>query len=532
MATSGLVRLLPRACGIPLTLALCAGCGEGEPPSGGDSSVAEVTLSVVNDTLLVQSFLQLVATPRDAEGDALTGRTVEWSSSAPELATVSSAGEVHARALGIITITATAEGKSATATLTLAPVITVLRRLPTSFAGDTTRLTATLADANGVELTGPPVEWTSSDGAVATVSAAGIVTALAAGSAVIRASVSGGAGEEMLVVLEPVTRPNRAIAYTSGEPGAQGVTFNRVRLLPTDGSPATPVTPADQEVRLYRWSPTGDRLLAIYVTRNEVGRFGLFTIDPDGSDERTVVVAGIWDANWSPDGQRMAYSTGEVVRIWTVRADGVDLRHLTSLPGHQFNPVWSPDSRRIAFLRSDDFVFGGELWVMDANGDNQEQIATPTGASEIAWSPDGKTIAFTSFREGESQGVWAVNADGTAPRPLSPNCSVEGTCSGPRGYADPSWSPDGSRLAIVSSIGGNSDIAIQVVDPAGNPMNAFDIGSVVSSLVDWSPDGTMLAYTAPQQGVGFPSIVISRPDGSGRVELTGNEFAGTATWQR
>ena len=58
-----------------------------------------------------------------------------------------------------------------------------------------------------------------------------------------------------------LSRLGDALAYTVQEQGAQGLTFTRLRLLPTDGAPPTPVTPADQEVRAYRWSPAGDRLL-------------------------------------------------------------------------------------------------------------------------------------------------------------------------------------------------------------------------------------------------------------------------------
>jgi uncharacterized protein YjdB len=83
------------------------------------ASVASVTVSPGSANLYVNQTVQLTATPRDSAGNALTGRTVTWSTSAAAIATVSGTGLVTAKAAGGATITATSEGKSGTATVTV-----------------------------------------------------------------------------------------------------------------------------------------------------------------------------------------------------------------------------------------------------------------------------------------------------------------------------------------------------------------------------------------------------------------------------
>jgi len=79
--------------------------------------VASITVAPTNDTLLVGETLQLAATLRDAGGNVLTGRTVNWSSVSPNVATVSSAGLVTGIADGVTTITGSSESASGTATI-------------------------------------------------------------------------------------------------------------------------------------------------------------------------------------------------------------------------------------------------------------------------------------------------------------------------------------------------------------------------------------------------------------------------------
>src|SRR5207253_5029840 len=84
--------------------------------------VASVEVTPATASVQAGQTVQLTATPRDAGGTPLSGRTVTWSSSTPAVATVSSRGLVSGVTPGSATITATSEGKSGTSTITVTPV--------------------------------------------------------------------------------------------------------------------------------------------------------------------------------------------------------------------------------------------------------------------------------------------------------------------------------------------------------------------------------------------------------------------------
>ena len=173
--------------------------------------VANVVLAPSAPTITVGQTTTLVATVTDASNNALTGRSVTWSSSATGVVTVSSTGLVTGVAAGTATITGTSEGKSGTATVTvtLVPIasVTVAPTTLSLVVGQTGPLTATVKDANGNVLTGRTVTWTSGNTGVATVSSSGVVTAVAAGSATITAASGGQQGTASVTVTNPAPAP-------------------------------------------------------------------------------------------------------------------------------------------------------------------------------------------------------------------------------------------------------------------------------------------------------------------------------------
>jgi len=169
--------------------------------------VATVTVSPTSATVSVGTTAQLTATPLDANGNALTGRTVTWTTGASGVATVDGTGLVTAVAGGATTITATSEGKSGTSAITVpVPVasVTVSPGSATVAVGATQQLSATPLDANGNPLSGRAVTWVSGNTAVATVSSSGLVTAVAAGSVTITATSEGKTGSSAITVPVPV----------------------------------------------------------------------------------------------------------------------------------------------------------------------------------------------------------------------------------------------------------------------------------------------------------------------------------------
>lgn len=183
-----------------------------------DANVATVAMSLSTFNLPQPQTLQLIATPQDAKGVALF-RPITWTSSVPTVATVSATGLVTSIGAGTTTITATSEGKTGTTSITVvppAPVATVTLSSTSGYLPTTVGvpLTAALRDANNGVLTDRTVTWSSSNNAIATVSATGVVTGVASGTVTITATSEGKTGSGTFTVLNGL-RSGTALTFTN-----------------------------------------------------------------------------------------------------------------------------------------------------------------------------------------------------------------------------------------------------------------------------------------------------------------------------
>src|SRR5207249_89042 len=173
--------------------------------------VASVTVSPASASVPAGQTAQLTATPKDVNGNPLSGRVVTWASSNTSVATVSSSGLVTGKVAGSATITATSEGQSGTSAITVVHVpvasVTVSPSSANVPAGSALQLTATPKDANGNALSGRTITWSSSNTAVVTVSSSGLVTGIVAGSATITATSEGQSGTAAITVTPPSAGP-------------------------------------------------------------------------------------------------------------------------------------------------------------------------------------------------------------------------------------------------------------------------------------------------------------------------------------
>ncbi len=184
--------------------------------------VATVTVSPASASVTAGQTVQLTATPKDANGNTLTGRTINWTSSNTSVATVSSSGLVSGVVAGSATITATAEGKSGTSAITVTAVtvpvatVTVSPASASVPAGQTAQLTATPKDASGNPLTGRTITWASSNTSVATVSSSGLVSGVTTGSATITATSETKSGTSAITVSTPLPPPTGTCLSQTG----------------------------------------------------------------------------------------------------------------------------------------------------------------------------------------------------------------------------------------------------------------------------------------------------------------------------
>jgi len=246
---------------------------------------------------------------------------------------------------------------------------------------------------------------------------------------------SGGSGpfnKDIFVVSSSGGRPRR-ITHTTGRfeddhgpawsPDGKFLAFDRqvddynsIFVAPVDGSRVKRLTPDYWWHPL--WSPDG-RIAYIGGRR----LYGLYLMNRDGSHKHLLAKANIFITGyegeqpvaWSPDGRLIAYLTQDA--LWVMRADGSHRRKLYSGLGFlplRTSPVWSPDSRSIAFTYKDGH--DPEIFVVGAAGGEAKNLTdNNTQDDSLSWSPNSAAIAYVCG--GASQtgptDICVINADGS-----------------------------------------------------------------------------------------------------------------------
>jgi hypothetical protein len=495
------------------------GCGDGSGGGGTEPArVARVEVDPATATLDVGGAVTLAAAVYDQNGARMTRTDVAWNTEAPGVATVGADGRVQAVGAGSARIVATVAGVQGATTLTVQLAVTQVRidrRYPSLFAGDTTLLAAAATRSDGSAAAGVAPAWTSSNTAVATVSATGIITAAAPGTATIRAAAGGAQDEVTVVVLARRTGVNREIAYlfANGGPGAVDV-----RMALPGESASTVLSDPERRASAFAWAPGGDAYVVGYTGWNNLPPVTEIRRVSGGAPVQVPV--SIQSPDWAPDGGSLVYAayTGATTDIYRLKADGTGEQRLTTLAGNEEYPQWSPDGRRIAFVRR---LGSGplELWVAAADGSGARQLATGAPAAlHPRWSPDGKYLAFHSC-----DNVWMMDSEGLAPaRPIRTEGPAGASCTlynatVTKGF--PAWSPDGSRLAFVRMASDNllGDRDVETVTLDATLASSVRIPPAVGlqpSWPAWSPNGSLLAYSARRTDEAA-GIGVARWEGAG-----------------
>jgi probable HAF family extracellular repeat protein len=169
--------------------------------------VDKIEVTPASKTLFVGKHFQLAASLKDADGNVLSGRSVNWTSTDNSVVSVDGTGALVAMAIGAADITAISEGKAASSHIIVIvpPVATVsISPNPVSLTlGNTAQLAATIKDGDGNVLSGRTVIWASASPGL-TVNSDGLVTAVAAGTYVLTATSEGVTGSATIIAADPV----------------------------------------------------------------------------------------------------------------------------------------------------------------------------------------------------------------------------------------------------------------------------------------------------------------------------------------
>jgi Tol biopolymer transport system component len=282
--------------------------------------------------------------------------------------------------------------------------------------------------------------------------------AYSGGGTVSSISPAGGSAADLHSGTQPAFSPDGTkIAFFEPGPADDFV----IEVANADGSGARGLG-RTAAPRPLAWSPDGTRLAFVAGTSEADARIAV--VRSDGTGVATVAddASLVGPPSWSPDGTRLAYTTRNAADIAVANADGSGARKLVDDQVQDAAPAWSPDGSQIAFFRAAPFAL--VLYLIHRDGSGLRQLGSTSGAvntspfvpgfAPAAWSPDGTRLAYTSivpfssYRYGTTykEDVYSLAADGSSDRRLTTSSALGS------GFSSV-WSPDGTRIAFVSSRG-------------------------------------------------------------------------------
>ncbi len=258
-----------------------------------------------------------------------------------------------------------------------------------------------------------------------------------------------------------------------------------------------------------------DTGLLTFVRSNQI-----YTATTTGGSVKQLTTSGKnYRPHWSPDGKRIAYlreAPAGVRNIWVMNANGSGKVQVTKV-GDATEPTWSPDGKWLAFGTK-----FGRLHKIRSTAPFGSPVAFPAGENEpfvaggLAWSPDGKRIALASDVFPASPDHYLLVYT-IATKDLVPIAQVGGSCCGEGYVKDPTWTND--SLSVAASYVNHE---IEEPPPAGAHIAVFGAsGSPTSTYPDitgdsdpdYSPTGTKVVFSH------WSRIYISAANGTSRKNI-------------
>ena len=283
------------------------------------------------------------------------------------------------------------------------------------------------------------------------------------------------------------------------------------------------------------WSPDGQKLA--YSTQGIAERPGnrtaagaeIWVLTLATGETRRLTDKDAMQPAWSPDGSRIAYwgyaPQSRNREVWTVSVTGGEPTRITDNPAIDWNPVWTPDGRNLYFGSDRGGSLG--LWRVGLDPRSGEASGSPepiqipsTWAASFGLSGDGSRMVFASYHP--SGQVYAADFNAQSGTVAPPVQITHGT----RIWDYLDVSPDGQRL-VMSTLYPREDVF--VADASGGNLRQITDDAAADRGVRWSPDGTRILYYAGKPGE-LMHIFTMGSDGSTVRQITDVVPEGGTSW--
>ena len=249
------------------------------------------------------------------------------------------------------------------------------------------------------------------------------------------------------------------------------------------------------------WSPVGQQ---VCFARHKGSQIRLWILDLETQQDRRLTARDLpeYDASWSADGKQLVFcgvaqTPGQGnLDLCTVATDKPDSKHLLGDSGklsHEEAPAWSPDGKSIALTSTRDG--NQELYIMDASGQNLKRITQDPGLdAHPTWTPDGRHLLFASNRWGNFE-IARVDTNGEHVERLTNSRTLDDY---------PVCSPDGSQIAFLSNRTGQYDVF--VMDRTGGDAVNISQHEGIDNFPAWTSKGD-LTWVSDRDG-GFEIYLL------------------------
>jgi eukaryotic-like serine/threonine-protein kinase len=222
--------------------------------------------------------------------------------------------------------------------------------------------------------------------------------------------------------------------------------------------------------------------------------------------------ANYYGPSLSPDGKRVAVSVVDQTEDLLILDPERDTAtRLTFDSGDEESPVWSPDGEWIAFRSNRKDT--GDVYRIRASGAGQEEpvFVSPEGTRPTSWSPDGKHLLLevTQERRDVASDIWIYSFESRKAEPLVQTPFSEGGAV---------FSPDGRSIAYTSDESGKAEVYVRSLKGAGNGAGKWQVSANGGAIPRWRNDGRELYFVATGDALmvvkvsGVPVPVFSRPE--------------------